>query len=37
MEEGSGPTLSDAEVRQAFKLGYGIAFTESALSAESYE
>ncbi len=32
VEDGDGPTLSEAEVEHAFRLGYGLAFSQSAVS-----
>jgi hypothetical protein len=32
LEDGDGPTLSQAEVEHAFGLGYGLAFSQSAVS-----
>lgn len=31
IEDGDGPTLSEAEVEHAFRLGYGLAFSQSAV------
>jgi hypothetical protein len=32
MEGGSGPTLSEREVEDAFRLGYGLAFSQTAIA-----
>lgn len=31
IEDGDGPTLSEADVEHAFRLGYGLAFSQSAV------